>query len=310
MNSTDFQTFANDLAHYSGYPLIIFGILGNILCLFVLFRPKMKESNIRTYLIALSFNDIGVFVILMIDKWLRHSYGIQTRLSSQFACKLLPFLDKYVLETSSLIVLLISIERMVAIIIPIKYHNLDRIYQRGVLCILFVILVAFNSPILYFYTLNDSKCYDSAPKYYITIKYIIFYIFYWILPFIGVLITNGVILCCLRKRTYSFNKDGKQRTCSKLKQKVKEGLYLLFMISFLFLLCTSPFAICGIVITTYKGDRTSTYARNVITVYVLAHFFSYFNNALNFVVYMLASTNFRQELKAFLRIKSKWRNHR
>ncbi|XP_014782156.1 melatonin receptor type 1A [Octopus bimaculoides] len=305
MNSTDFQTFANDLAHYSGYPLIIIGVLGNILCIFVLFRPKMKESNIRTYLIGLSFNDIGVFVILMIDKWLRHSYRIQLRLTSQFACKLLPFLDKYVLETSSLIVLLISIERMVAIVFPIRYYNLKSKHQRFVLCIMFFILVAFNSPALYFYTLNHSKCYDSAPKYFIKIKYIIFYIFYWILPVIGLLITNGIILYCLKKRSDSVNIKAKQQTFLKLKQKVKEGLYLLFMISALFLLCTSPFAICGIVITTYKGNKNTTFAKNVFAVYVLAHFFSYFNNALNFAVYMLASSSFRQELKGFLRIKSK-----
>lgn len=304
MNASTLTKTADDIAHYAGYPLFVVGTLANIVCIFVLIRPRMRATNIGFYLLALSVNDIFVLDVSLMDKWLRHSHGIQPRLINLFLCKLLPFLDKFFLQMSSWIVVVVSMERLVAVCIPIRYRNAKKWYRPFVLLIIIIVIAAVNVPILYFYELG-TKCATSAPKSYIQPKYVIFYLLYWAFPLLCLLISSTVIVCKLQSNKFVEESTEKSQRQSKKKLGNKESVYLILFINFMFIACISPFAICGILITVLDQDKLSiTTVQSIWAAYVISHVFSYLNNAINFVPYMMTSSVFRKELKALFRIKS------
>ena len=310
MNKSTILKLADDIAHYVGYPYFIFGTLANIMCIAVLIRPKMRATNIGFYLLALAINDICVLDISLMDKWLRNSHGIKLRSFNLFLCKLLPFLDKFFLQMSSWIVVAVSVERMAAVYHPIRYRNLGRCHQIAILLIILIVIVGVNSPIFYFYELSTS-CRSSAPRTYIKAKYIIFYLLYWALPLLLLVISSSVIVCQLRPGRIKESTDeptGKFLQNHMKKRSNKESIYLLLFINCMFIICISPFAIIGILITLLNSKKLNeTTVQNIQAAYVIAHLFSYLNNVVNFVPYMMVSSNFRKELRALFQIKHSWK---
>ena len=128
-------------------PLIsLFGIVGNILCLIVMSNVRMKKNGPNACLVALSFSDLlfllhtfifaGIEILTFIDK----DEGIYIRNI------IFPYLAAYggivTARITSLITLLLGVERFIAVCFPIRCHRLCN-KLRSVTTIVIIYILTF-----------------------------------------------------------------------------------------------------------------------------------------------------------------------
>jgi hypothetical protein len=88
------EEFTNFLNYYYKLFVILFGILGNLICIFIFYRSKVAHSS-RTsfYLISLAVSDIA-FLLTLLFQYLDETKVFLTLNKYGFACKTLISLGK------------------------------------------------------------------------------------------------------------------------------------------------------------------------------------------------------------------------
>ncbi|XP_077992110.1 growth hormone secretagogue receptor type 1-like [Glandiceps talaboti] len=99
--------------------IFIFGVLGNILVIFVVCRNRDMRSSTNYFLVNLSVADLLVLVICM-PVALLETYIFHPWLLGEVMCKLVPFLEHTTETTSVLTLAAIAVERYVAFCHPLK----------------------------------------------------------------------------------------------------------------------------------------------------------------------------------------------
>ena len=96
--------------------LILFGILSNIINIYVFSHRSMRNVSVFRFLLYLSLVDLLVVLICIGDLYLVYGFSIEIKLYSSVACRLITFLTNYLAELSSLLLMFISIERVYVIL--------------------------------------------------------------------------------------------------------------------------------------------------------------------------------------------------
>ena len=149
--------------------IIVIGLLGNIINLFVFYQKKSstRKNSTFKYLFYLALIDILVLLIAATDSLSTYGYSISLRLYSVCTCKIHTFVTYFLTHLSSLVLMIISIDR--AIIICQKSPNLNidvssnnLIFKiscsfkkvRKVLLYLILFLIGINLHFIGFLTIN------------------------------------------------------------------------------------------------------------------------------------------------------------
>ena len=157
-SGTQMNTTAPDLqpstiatiAYYCNYAFVTFGALCNIIAVICLYKsdsPKEKNNTVRYYLIVLAVCD-GLFVFWLSLLFILNGLGNPFYLHWETCCNLIPLLTMCTSQLSSLLVMMITVNRFVAIFFPLKFKHLQsigRIYSCIGILILVVIIINWYS---------------------------------------------------------------------------------------------------------------------------------------------------------------------
>ena len=146
--------------------IIVIGLLGNIINLFVFYQKKSstRKNSTFKYLFYLALIDILVLLIAATDSLSTYGYSISLRLYSVCTCKIHTFVTYFLTHLSSLVLMIISIDR--AIIIcqksPNDVSSNNLMFKiscsfkkvRKVLLYLILFLVGVNFHFIAFLTIN------------------------------------------------------------------------------------------------------------------------------------------------------------
>ena len=95
--------------------IIIIGVVGNLLNIVVFSRRQMRQISTFRFLFYLSAIDLLVLIICATDAVVKFGYQIEIRSYSIILCKLHTFLTYFLTHLSSVLLMVISIDRALVI---------------------------------------------------------------------------------------------------------------------------------------------------------------------------------------------------
>ncbi|CAF2817136.1 unnamed protein product [Rotaria sp. Silwood2] len=139
------------LNHIGTFVVFIIGFFGNLLCLLVLCRGRLRRSSYTQYLIALAIVDTGAIlceVLVALDEL--HQYrSVDKRTFIQhtvLSCKLYYYIRYIFYSMSSWVIVALAIERLVAIRFPLwSKHICNVINARRILFLILLFTMIIQS---------------------------------------------------------------------------------------------------------------------------------------------------------------------
>ncbi|XP_052778100.1 probable G-protein coupled receptor 139 [Mya arenaria] len=298
--------------------LLTFGTLGNLLVILVLSRKRSRYSSTATYLVALAVSDLLVLYSGLLRQWIIYKFDIDVRELSIAGCKINIFLVYFSTQCSSWLLVAVTCERFIGVWLP---HRVKQgCTQKTALLfvsIIVVCLMALNAHWFYGmgkYTIVYNNrtyvflCDSIFDDYYdflgLTWPWIDLSVF-CLVPFTILLIGNVSIIIRVMISKYKTRVQiAPSNLTSKRKadDKTSQLTAMLLTLNAVFFVCATPISIYLL------GQRF--WIKNIETYEDLAvmrlwwavvNCFMYLNNTLNFVLYFLSGSRFRDEVKALFR---------
>jgi hypothetical protein len=292
------------------------GSIGNSLSFIVFTQKQLRTHSTFRYLAYLSIIDLIVLYLGLGNIILRDYFFIDIRVQNLFLCKFHTFLTYVTTQLSSWILTIVSIDRAIACtVVKLNKHicrpkSADRIFLS--MCIIVSLL---NSHILLFMgskrTIKHSSIHNTSISYQdivicthntsnIYFKFfekpynIIDLLSYVLIPFIIMTICASIIayrlFFSLSHTTMHIAIKGKTRNGTR---RAKQISYMLLILNLVFVILLTPIVLGQIFQELNQEHHYRLY--NSITLLM-----SYSNHALNFVLYGIASPQFRLTLKQLL----------
>ena len=285
-------------------------IIGNVLGLGLLW--KLKRDNIvsiYTYLCALTLTDIlylflGLvrqipYFLKYVDEQLANYVGVHTRV-------VVVFLDQVLFHTSTAIIVVMSIERFIALVRPLKVKNTHFAkHPYKIILLLYILNTISATPLVVLIESVAVVNENNITEYYVRSRslYAIKIVLIWqtivdfLVPVIILLCTNtGIAIAYsriikIRQTTLTMDSDS-------VGSQQKKVTFTVFCITTLFLFLSIPDMIIKIVAFV---DTEYSWEGNFKHVYwffqELTNLMSYINAGNDFVVYVLVSDRCRKLFK-------------
>lgn len=190
--------------------IIIIGFLGNSITIIIFARIKNRQTQKTSfYLISLALNDIGVLITVLV-RLLDEKNVLHTMSKYSIVCKLSNYIHYVLNFVSCSIVLTFTVQRLISICFPFKVHtpNFDKRAK-----FFFALLVLFGFA-FYAVTLNLYKVISKGNQRLcvpnddllsvVEIFSLVDSLFTLIIPFLGLLIMNAIIIKTLKNSNFNF----------------------------------------------------------------------------------------------------------
>lgn len=296
------------------------GSIGNSLSFIVFSQKQLRKHSTFRYLAYLSIVDLIVLYLGLGNIILRDFFSFDIRIQNLFLCKSHTFFTYVSTQLSSWILTIVSIDRAIACTFIQLNKRLCRPKSADRIFLIMTGAIAFlNSHILLFMgstrtikqfdrnnTLTFSTtivmCTHNTSSLYFTFfekpYNIIDLLSYVLIPFIIMTICAGIIayrlFFSLGNTSVHVAVKGKTRRGTR---RAKQVSYMLLTLNLVFVILLTPIVIGQIFQALNEEHRYRLY--NSITLLM-----SYSNHALNFVLYGIASPQFRLTLKQLLGLAS------
>ena len=290
MNSTDSNDYALILHKYVPPCLIVIGTIGHVLTIIAMNGPASKKTSFTVYLTTLAIVDFLVLYTWALNNWLKYTFGVVVADSARIMCKLYHYATFVLPETSSWLVMCLTIERTICV-----YSN-----QIGKMPGPRVGLVAVASIAVFICGANTHMLYgwDLIERSNVTVcgfvdeKFATFYYVYWskvhfciyfILPACVLIIGNSATVIKLMQSTRSLA----SRSTHLMKRRTRQVFLITLLISISFLILVTPLPLMFFFAPiNMKGLVETIFA-----------FALYLNHTINFFLYVLSGSRFREDLK-------------
>ena len=299
--------FSSKLWMFVAPVIILAGTVGNVLTLFTITNRRIRKNSFDVYLCALAIADTASLYVSTLNSWLFFGFDIDIMLST-ISCKILGFLHHVFKMWSPLLVAALSTDRMLCICFPQKRDMLST--PKAAMIVISTILsfvIMVNVHELYGFTLivieNATVCGyidTSYSKFYDVYFTWVDTSLYFILPTIVIIVAN---ILTVREVIDSTKRVGHAMDIPAVRNRIRNQRQLIFMavaVSVAFLLLTSPFAILTIIRPYVFNDSEVFYPTSDIEIIVttIAGILGYLNFAINFFLYFISGSRFREDLKA------------
>ena len=288
------------------------GTVGNILTLIVLTRPRARQYSTAIYLIALSVVDFIALYTGLLRIFVVGVFDVDIRRVSEVSCKLHIFFVYFSTHCSSWLVCAVTVERVLSVWFPhrVKTGCHPKSAVIGVLVII-LCFMSINSHLMFGFTLqkdfdNSTNCMPHANAY---TKFIdkawpwVDMTFLFLIPF-AVIVTGNVLIIARVK----FSQKLRRRSCPNVASQRTSGEPVFFLTAMLvtlnvvFMLCVMPIVIYIIGQYTWWPARDyTTYSDYELAInnllWVIVNLLNYVNYAVNFLLYILCGSKFREELR-------------
>ena len=296
MNSTD----VNEHEHVYEYALILhkyvppfligIGTFGRALTIIAVNGPTSKRTSFTVYLTMLAIVDFLVLYTWTLNTWLKYTFDVVVEESASILCKLYHYATFVLTELSSWLVMCLTIERTVCV-----YSN-----QTGkmpsarsgliVTVSIAMVLCAASSHIIYGWDLVDSS--NRTICGFVDRKYLMFYHIYWskvhfclyfILPACVLIIGNSATVIKVIRSRRSLSSG----TRHLMQRHTRQVFLITLFISLSFLILVTPLPLMFF----FAPINVTGLVETIFSITL------YMNHTINFFLYVLSGSRFREDLK-------------
>lgn len=274
---------------------------GNLATVATICRMSQLKVSFVLYVAVLAITDnLAISIKILYYQLLLNKVDIGSE-----GCRLLEFLGNFLVTFSPWILVMMAVERLVAVRFPFQVHFVSCLSnKKAVLAITIVgaVIAALCTPVLWASNFHDGKCQKEDTKMFRALQWTIAS-FYAFLPFIILTVCNVVIAQEIRSsfRLRSsfriiFNLALNRRFCDVQRQ------IMLMLLTSTIMFCLLHFPICVFLLTSpywlveVYSPRWSVKYLCYQVVYVLCDS----NHAINFYLYFLSARKFRSQFMQML----------
>ena len=290
--------------------LLVFGTCGNVLSIVVLTGKSIRKSTTGLYLIVLTFSDLAVLYTGLLRQWIIHLFEFDVRQVSEIACKIHTWLVYSSLDFSAWLLIAVTLERIIAVWFPYALKTKCNRQNGSILIIgILIAVLGLNSHLLYgiVFIRTDNKTETCG---YIDANYKRFMNTAWslidlcafcLIPFSFIVIGNCLILLKVAKshrKAIPKKIPGKHKTSQKSKDNQQSSMTaILVTLNTVFLLTTLPVSVYNIGHAHWSTTDDPNVLARLDLWWAVVNMLMYTNNAVNFLLYSLSGSQFRQEAK-------------
>ncbi|CAF0845971.1 unnamed protein product [Adineta ricciae] len=298
------------------YPcLMIFGTIGNILCLKILLRKRFRRQSTCQYLCILAVIDILFIYTRSIRYLYRHIFSADLRNTSQWACRSLIFFSSTLSHLASWILVIVSFDRYFIMKNRVSHRN-TKYRVMLTTCILVLIICFLNAH--YFVilgrnvrlpssthpkrrNLTDETAHNGTNRFVCIAKTEFKQFFRFVQPILDVLFVAIIPFCLLAFTNIAIihttmRTNLLRKTSRRQKRNNRLTIMLLSVIlSFMLLTCPSVVYIC-----LNRLSTVTTFSGTKLIVLDLFEALWYTKHALNFLLYTLSGQDFRREFRKLI----------
>ena len=289
--------------------LFVVSLTGNSLIGLIVYKTKTMRKPINFFIVNMTMSDL-LFPIFLFPRILTGLYFDSWLISGplgQALCKLAPFLTEVSLGVSLQSLVLIAVDRFVAVVFPLRSPLISTKLCRFFIPAIWIVAMAIYSPYLFAFKLAEypgglmcllkwSEVFgetSSRANYYLAVVIVFIYI-----PLVLIAILYLAILFKLKSQ-----KIPGEQSVNAREQRAKRERNVLKMsiaIVLLFAICLLPDTASWLLIL-HKSDGTMTFSCAFWYFTSISVFLVYSNCALNPCICFIFSGNYRQGLKNLLR---------
>ena len=319
--SGDEETLPKILVASTMTPIIVLGVIGNILSLLVWVKIRRCRTSTACFLACLAIADL-LSLVYGLNFWLVYVVDIDLRFTSSFSCKFLVYLNFAAQYASAWIVVLVTVERAIAVCFPFKYKIIRR--PEVALGVTFVTVTSMLSFCLVFLVSADivsvpikgnstmDVCLFTDDSSLVKAEVAWFYAelaIHFVIPFVIIVVCTVCILVKIVPPALSRLRypSGKQRGQSKGNGILKSMLFRAVLLSLAFCISVGPIHIYGYKETLQfklpiEAEMDGRRNVGVDSIYMTFVILMYLNNAINFLFYCAIGSGFRKDIvKIFTR---------
>ncbi|WAR24765.1 NMUR1-like protein, partial [Mya arenaria] len=294
--------------------LLTFGTIGNLLTILVLSRKRSRFSSTATYLAALAVSDLLVLYSGLLRQWMKYMYDVDIRQLTVAGCKVNIFLVYFSTQCSSWLLVAVTCERFIGVWLP---HRVKQgCTQRTALLVIGVIVVCITLLNAHFFygfgnisyvvngTAREVMCSTKYTHYYnfVTLTWPwIDLCFFFLVPFTVLVMGNISIIARVCMSKYKIRNQivpSGLTTRQTQKDKTSHLTAMLMTLNVVFFICVSPICIFFISRPYWLKYIKTPYDTAIVMLWwAVINCFMYLNNTLNFVLYFLSGSRFREETK-------------
>ena len=304
----DKYNLVTEIVTVYGFPAVFIpGLVGNVLCIITLQKKQFSNNNVSLLLTLLAVVDLFGLCCRGIPIWLEAMDISYVFVSSTVMCKIWGYLVFLFIQLAAWILVLITTERLIIVQWPLKHNSYvtRRVLLISVLMISLVLLAfSVNVPIyntsqtVLGYNYSVAFCSEELPH-----QWLILYsswsqmLLECLLPFFILLVGNTILIIKLKSR------DRQRKYLTKNSESMGRHVTMMLMTaSFAFLVVNTPLNTCIILLKymlpEWRDDPISTAKWGFI--YSTTNLIGYSNHAINFYLYFISGSKFRQEAKELL----------
>lgn len=293
--------------------LIVFGTLGNILSILVLSKARFNKWSSTVYLLGLAVADICMLYVGLLRQWVRYAFDTDVRHTSALMCKVHWWLMYVTADCAVWILTTITIERLVSTLYPYRSKVLcTKNVAKVVLVLVVVSALVINSHLLYGFgrlEIKDGNSTMVIPCAPLTDEYDRFFgkIWTWIdlckfslIPFAILSSGNVCIIYRLIKSGQKVKSD--VVAVSQGKKKTSNMSVLLVSLNCMFIVCTLPVCIYFIGEPYWIPTDIPRKVQLEDPWWAVVNLLMYLNNSVNFILYCVSGSRFRQSVKELFSI--------
>ena len=201
-------------------------------------------------------------------------------------------------------------ERLYCIIRPHKAASVNTVKKAKITIVIIVVSsILFNIPHIFMSTNVGKECVPwgkGMEKIAAQLHYYVSFMINFALPFVLLLVMNSVIIHTLRVRSLisvsrSSGQGRKEGHTSKLKNSEKQIFIMLLLVTFAFLILTTPGYAMIIYVNFVDYTKSPKSFAEYYLVYNIGQKTYYTNYGINFFLYVLSGHKFRSDLVHMLK---------
>ena len=189
-----------------------------------------------------------------------------------------------------------TFDRFYGIIRPHKSSSFNTVNRAKKTCIFIIGFgIVFNIPHIFFSTNMGYDCVPYGTNTEITFGEI----YYWLsfvvnfsFPFVALLIMNSFIIHTVRNRVQATSTN---TNAPRVKTSDKQIFIILLLVTFSFLVLTTPSYMLFLFNMIIDFDKSTEYKAGFSLFYTVSQKTWFTNNAINFFLYILSGTKFRND---------------
>ncbi|XP_070174196.1 G-protein coupled receptor daf-37-like [Littorina saxatilis] len=291
--------------------ILVLGTFGNIMII-LLFSRSRSFSSLNLFFEALAISDLCLLYSGLFPLWIEHTFGFVLANTHKVACKLIRLFYYTVGILSAWIVVAMTTQRAASVVWPHKVNVMCTIRNaRYYVIAMTAFFLMVNSHFLYGVThvtdINGTFMWCGTGVGAEEYRFFLYKIWPWVdtflfslFPVIILIVSNSVIVW---KVTDSVRKarvtlaSGQSDQLSSRTKKVSSMTLTLIAVSLAFFLLTAPLCAHFIILPylTPYSERDHLGQEIIMFAYQLMNLLWYTNSAINFYLYCLTGTNFRND---------------